>query len=173
MANETVARLARTDALTGLANRRRLHEALQRELARAERTDQPLSTILADLDHFKSINDQYGHIIGDHVLVHAAAVFGSQSRPYDLAARYGGEEFMLLLPGTSTEDALAIAERIRKDVSEIEVPGCPQGITISLGVACWREGETPEQFVARADGALYRAKNAGRNRVAAAVGAVA
>jgi predicted signal transduction protein with EAL and GGDEF domain len=88
-ANETIARLARTDALTGLANRRTLHEGLQREISRAEQPGELLSVIFADLDRFKSINDQYGHGVGDQVLVHAAAVFGSQLRQYDLVARFG------------------------------------------------------------------------------------
>ncbi len=169
-ANETIERLARTDALTGLANRRTLHAALLREIARAEREGSALSAIMADLDHFKSINDQFGHIAGDHVLAHAAAVFGSLSRPYDLAARYGGEEFFLLLPGTSIQDAVSIAERIRKEVAELKVEECPRQITVSLGVASWMTGEGPEQFVARADAALYNAKSAGRNRVDAASG---
>lgn len=164
-ANETIERLARTDALTGLANRRTLYEALLREIARAEREGGRLCAIMADLDHFKSINDEYGHIAGDQVLAHAAAVFGSLSRPYDLAARYGGEEFVLLLPGTTMEDAISIAERIRQQVAELEVEECPRQITASLGVAGWLAGEGPEQVVARADKALYVAKSSGRNRV--------
>jgi diguanylate cyclase (GGDEF)-like protein len=169
-ANETVERLARTDALTGLANRRTLDEALPREIARADRLGERLSILIADLDHFKSINDQYGHIIGDQVLARAAMVFGSQLRPYDLAARYGGEEFLLLLPGASTEDAITIAERIRKEVAKIEVLGCPREVTVSLGVASWVAGEAPEELIARADETLYKAKNTGRNRVEAASG---
>jgi diguanylate cyclase (GGDEF)-like protein len=169
-ANETIERLARVDALTGLANRRTLNEALQREIARVERQGGRLSAIIADLDHFKAVNDQYGHVTGDQVLARAAAVFGSQLRPYDLAARYGGEEFVLLLPGASTDDAIAIAERIRKEIATIEIPGCPRQITVSLGVASWMTGEAPEEFVARADAALYNAKSTGRNRVEAASG---
>jgi diguanylate cyclase (GGDEF)-like protein len=164
-ANETIERLARTDALTGLANRRTLDETFVREISRAERLRGDLGVIMGDLDHFKSINDEYGHITGDQVLAGAAAVFKSQSRPYDLAARYGGEEFMLVLPGTSTGDAIAIAERIRSEIASLTVPGCPRQITISLGVASWLAGEAPEAFVARADAALYNAKDTGRNRV--------
>jgi diguanylate cyclase (GGDEF)-like protein len=167
-ANETIERLARTDALTGLNNRRTLEEALQREIARAGRMGESLSVIIADLDHFKSVNDDYGHATGDHVLAGAASVFASQTRPYDVAARYGGEEFVLLVPGASTENAVGIAERIRKEMAEIKVPGCARQITVSLGVATWMANETPEQFVARADAALYKAKNNGRNRVEAA-----
>jgi len=167
-ANETVERLARTDELTGLANRRTLDEALQREIARAERRADNLSVIMADLDRFKSINDEYGHNAGDQVLAAAAAVFGSQLRRYDLAARYGGEEFVFLLPGTSSAEATIVAERVRKKVEQIKIPACPRQVTISLGVASWCGGETAEALVARADAALYEAKTAGRNRVVAA-----
>jgi diguanylate cyclase (GGDEF)-like protein len=138
---------------------------MQREIARAGRRGEGLSLVMADLDHFKSINDQYGHITGDHVLASVAAVFQSHLRTYDLAARYGGEEFVLLLPATSAEGAMVVAERMRKALADITVPDCPRQITMSLGVATWMPGETPEQFVARADAALYKAKNAGRNRV--------
>lgn len=164
-ANETIEQLARTDALTGLANRRTLDEALRSEIARAGRLGNGLSLAIGDIDHFKSVNDQYGHITGDHVLAAVAKVFGDQLRPYDLAARYGGEEFVLLLPGTATDSATAIAERIREEVSKIAVPSCPIQITISMGVASWRAGERSEQIVARADRALYNAKETGRNRV--------
>jgi diguanylate cyclase (GGDEF)-like protein len=167
-ANETIEGLARTDALTGLANRRTLDEAFQREIARAKRQGQSLSIIMADLDGFKSVNDQYGHIAGDQVLAGAAGIFGSQMRPYDLAARYGGEEFVCLLPGASAKDALTIAERIRKEIEKIAVPACPRQITVSSGVANWLRGETAEKFVARADAALYKAKSGGRNRVESA-----
>jgi diguanylate cyclase (GGDEF)-like protein len=123
--------------LTGLANGRTLHEARRRELARAERHGGRLSVILANLDHFKSINDQHGHMTGDRVLATAAAIFGSQLCPYDLAARYGREEFVLLLPGASLNHAVAIADRIRKQIASLTVPGCPREITVSLGVAAW------------------------------------
>ena len=167
-ANEKIEQLARTDGLTGLANRRTLNEALHREIARAERSVQRLSMIIADLDHFKSVNDQFGHLAGDQVLVQTAGVFGRQLRPYDVAARFGGEEFVLLLPATSTDGAIAVAERLRKDVAGLKIPECPRQITVSLGVASWMEGETAEGFVARADAALYNAKRSGRNRVEAA-----
>jgi diguanylate cyclase (GGDEF)-like protein len=123
---------------------------------------------MADLDHFKSINDRYGHGAGDQALVRAAAVLLAGLRPYDLAARYGGEEFVLLLPAETTEGALAVAERVRRQIAEIELPECPGGLTVSLGVATWAAGESPEEFVARADAALYVAKRSGRNRVEAA-----
>ena len=167
-ANQVIERLARTDALTGLANRRTLDETFQREIARALRQGQNLSLIMADLDRFKSINDEYGHVAGDQVLAGAAAIFKPRLRPFDLAARYGGEEFVLLVPGASTADAVGIADRIRTKVAEMLVPACPRHITISMGVATWRTGETLDQLVARADAALYDAKRAGRDCVRAA-----
>ena len=166
-ANETNNRLSRTDPLTGLANRRMLDESFAREIALAERLNGRLSVIMADIDRFKSINDQFGHLTGDHVLQGVASIFGSRLRPYDLAARYAGEEFILLLPGSSMEEAVEIAERIRNAVSGMKIPECPSQITISLGVAAWANGEAPEQLVARADAALYDAKESGRNRVKA------
>jgi diguanylate cyclase (GGDEF)-like protein len=169
-ANETIEKLARIDPLTGLANRRTLDEAFHREIARAARLSERLSMLIADLDHFKSFNDEFGHVVGDQVLARAAEVFGGQLRPYDLAARYGGEEFVLLLPGTSTADAIVIAERIRKGVGELVMAECPRPITVSLGVATWLKGETPQEFLARADAGLYIAKSTGRNRVQAAAG---
>lgn len=171
-ANRTIERIARTDALTGLANRRTLDETFQREIARAQRQRQDLSVIMADLDRFKSVNDHYGHVAGDQLLAAVAAALKTQLRPFDLAARYGGEEFILLLPGTSTPDAVSIAERIRKKVAEMVVPACPRPITISLGVASWMPGETPDQFIARADAALYDAKRTGRDRVKATASAL-
>jgi diguanylate cyclase (GGDEF)-like protein len=167
-ANETIAQLARTDPLTGLANRRTLDECMQREIARASRTEENLSVIVADLDHFKSINDRFGHAIGDRVLAATAAVLAAGSRPFDTAARFGGEEFVLLLPRTSPGDAFGVAERIRKQIEQMEVSGCPAPVTVSLGVATWMDGEAPTGLIARADAALYGAKHGGRNRVEAA-----
>jgi diguanylate cyclase (GGDEF)-like protein len=167
-ANETIAQLARTDPLTGLANRRTLDECLQREIARASRTEENLSAIIADLDHFKSINDRFGHAIGDRVLAATAAVLAGGSRPFDTAARFGGEEFVLLLPRTTPGDAFGVAERIRRQIEQMEVSGCPAAVTLSLGVATWMDGEAAEGLIARADAALYGAKHGGRNRVVAA-----
>ena len=164
-ANETIKQLARVDELTGLANRRALDEALKSETGRAQRLGKGLSMIMGDLDHFKLINDEFGHLIGDDVLTAAASVFINQSRSYDLAARFGGEEFILLLPETLSEEAVIIAERIRKNIETMKVPTCSKQITISLGVTSWEPDDTPTELIARADAALYSAKDTGRNRV--------
>lgn len=168
-AKQTMDRLARTDVLTGLANRRQLLEQLSAQIARAERGHQPPSVLIGDLDHFKSINDEYGHLAGDEVLTSAAAVARKLIRSCDVAARYGGEEFVVLFPETCLEDARRIAERIRCEIECIRVPACPRKITISVGLAAWRMGDTPSVFMGRADAALYAAKAGGRNRVETAV----
>jgi diguanylate cyclase (GGDEF)-like protein/PAS domain S-box-containing protein len=168
-ANETIKQLARVDKLTALANRRALDEALKTETDRAQRLDKCLSIIMGDLDHFKLINDEYGHLAGDDVLTAAAAVFIGQSRSYDIAARFGGEEFMLLLPETPIEGAVAIADRIREKVESLRIPRCPRPITISLGVANWQQGQQPAELIAEVDAALYAAKQSGRNCVRTSV----
>ncbi len=164
-ANEAIERLARTDALTGLANRRALAEGLVREIARAERRDGQLSMIMLDLDGFKAINDEHGHFMGDRVLESVGAVVSSQLRIYDVAARSGGDEFVLLLSGATMEEALTIAERIRHEIARIKLPGLPSPISMSLGVARWKADEGPERFISRADRALLEAKSAGRNLI--------
>lgn len=166
-ANHAIETIARTDALTGLSNRRTFDELILQEIARANRQHQPLTLILADIDYFKRINDVYGHMVGDKVLSALGRIFGSQVRPYDVAARYGGEEFVLLFPGTMCLDGMAIAERLRKQVGLVEIPGCPERVTISVGVAAWMANESAEAFLLRTDAALYRAKDGGRNRVEA------
>ena len=164
-ANQRITQLSRTDALTGLANRRTLEEVFVREASRAERQGEDLTMMLGDLDHFKSINDQFGHLMGDQFLVGTAAVLGSQTRPYDLVVRFGGEEFVVLLPGTPIEKASAVAERIRRQIQTMKITGCQKQITISLGLARWRSGDSLESFLARADTALYQAKRTGRNKI--------
>jgi diguanylate cyclase (GGDEF)-like protein len=153
-------RLARTDELTGLPNRRDWSERLPSELARAKRAMQPLCVAMLDLDHFKEFNDERGHQAGDRLLTEAAAAWGSVLRPYDVLARYGGEEFSLLLPDVEIEDAITLVERLRA--------ATPAGVTCSAGVAEWDGSEDAETLVGRADAALYEAKRAGRNRVEAA-----
>ncbi len=166
-ANENILRISQTDPLTGLANRRTIDERMHHEMARAGRLGCGFSVILGDLDHFKSINDEFGHLIGDRVLVATAAVLSEQARAYDLPARFGGEEFMVLLPESTLEDALTIAQRIRSAISVVAVPEVTRQITMSLGISTWGQGDTLGTLVGRADAALYQAKMRGRNRVVA------
>jgi diguanylate cyclase (GGDEF)-like protein/PAS domain S-box-containing protein len=166
-ANEHILRIAQTDCLTGLANRRTADERMLEETARAERLGCGFSVILADLDHFKSINDEFGHLIGDKVLKATASVLAEQARTYDLPARFGGEEFLVLLPESTLGDAMTIAQRIRTAVAAISVPGVARQITVSVGISTWALGDTPGELVSRADVALYQAKRRGRNRVVA------
>lgn len=163
-ANETITKLMHTDPLTGLANRRHLSETLKREMSGARRHGHPLCIIMADIDHFKSINDSFGHDNGDKVLASVANIL-LHGRDEDFAARYGGEEFLVLLPGIPIESALQYAERIRKTVENTIYPGIDRKITISLGATLFLSGDTEESFIKRADLALYEAKESGRNRV--------
>lgn len=157
---------ATTDFLTGLANRRWLTEQVPGLQSQAERANEPLSVILFDLDNFKHINDDYGHDVGDNVLMIVGEVVKDSLRPYDLAARIGGEEFCIVLPRTSGESALKIAERLRAAFQASYVEPLPHGrITCSFGVVQAGPGERLQQLLRRADTALYRAKDAGRNRV--------
>ena len=154
-----------TDALTGLGNRRRLQQALETEIARAQRTNAPLGAVMADLDHFKQVNDVHGHAAGDIVLARFASIMRGLSRPTDIVARLGGEEFVVLLPGSDVAGAVAYAERIRAAVAAETIVPLPARVTASLGAAQWRAGESGEALLGRADAALYAAKHAGRNRV--------
>ncbi|GAB6196423.1 diguanylate cyclase [Lysobacter xanthus] len=159
-------REASQDALTGLANRRQADARLAAEHARCERHREPLSVLMGDLDLFKRINDRHGHAVGDLVLSATADAIAAELRASDLGARYGGEEFLVLLPEAAASDALAVAERIRARVAalRIEAGTAPIRVTISLGVAQLVPGESIESLLARADGALYRAKSEGRDR---------
>lgn len=169
-ANDALERMAHTDALTGLANKRSLEQALIRDLARADRDKTYLSVVIADADHFKQVNDRFGHPVGDQVLKRFSKAISANLRTGDLATRYGGEEFVLILPGTNAFGAKLAAERIRKALEKTQMDG-PQGpftVTASFGVAsvcgpgC--AGMT-KQIIEQADQALYAAKKAGRNRV--------
>lgn len=162
---------ARLDPKTGLANTRHFHEVFQHELARAARYRRPLAVIVADLDHFRDVNNTYGHLAGDEVLQGIADVFRERVRDMDTAARFGGEEFCVLLPETRGRDAVEVAERIREAVErhEFEAEGARFHVTLSLGVAAFPEdGPTTTELLRRADEALYRAKAQGRNCVRAA-----
>jgi diguanylate cyclase (GGDEF)-like protein len=151
---------ARTDQLTGVANRRTWDHELPRELARARRTGEPLSLAIMDLDRFKNYNDTYGHPAGDRLLRGAAAAWSERLRTTDVLARYGGEEFAVLLPACDSSSAEAVAEHLRTAV--------PGGETCSIGVATWDGEESADALVARADAALYAAKDRGRDRVVSA-----
>lgn len=161
------------EALTGLFNRRYLDETFPREISRAERSGEPLSLLLFDIDHFKNFNDVYGHDAGDFVLKQISEAIQSSIRESDIACRYGGEEFLIMLPGTSIEIAERRAESLRKDVSAMALEHNGQDIgqiTISIGVASYpQHGSIPDALVKSADESLYRAKEGGRNRVVVSV----
>jgi diguanylate cyclase (GGDEF)-like protein len=157
---------AATDGLTGLPNARALRDNLVRMVAQANRSSLTLSVILCDLDHFKEINDVYGHEKGDEALAAASAVLKAGVRESDLAGRYGGEEFLILLPDTSLEGALTLAEKLRASIALLEVPGIDRRITASFGVAAFPvDAPDGTALVRIADRALYAAKAAGRNCV--------
>jgi diguanylate cyclase (GGDEF)-like protein len=164
-ANERITQLSRTDPMTGIFNRRHFDETFATEIARTRRSGSSLCVVMVDLDHFKSVNDRYGHGVGDAVLIGAAAALKTSSRPHDIVARYGGEEFVLLLPDTALEGGAGCAERLRIAIEALQVEGYPHRITASLGVATLTAGESGDALVGRADAALYRAKEGGRNRV--------
>ncbi|MGB9185619.1 MAG: GGDEF domain-containing protein [Solirubrobacteraceae bacterium] len=163
---------AATDALTGLPNNRAIQDTLKRLVAHAARTDTPLAAILLDLDHFKQINDTYGHGRGDDVLAALGAVLEANMRASDFAGRYGGEEFIVLLPDTERGGALTFAEKLREAISTITVPGVDRRITASLGVAILPlDAADAATLIRQADRALYTAKSNGRNRVESILGA--
>jgi diguanylate cyclase (GGDEF)-like protein len=165
---------AELDPLTRLPNRRRLEVDLDAEWQRSVRYQRPLAFVMLDLDHFKSLNDTYGHLVGDLVLREAAAALGASLRDSDTAYRYGGEEFALLLRETTLDEAIHVAERLRAAVAAVTVPGYPVTVTTSIGVAQAASGMAEESaLVAAADQALYCAKRNGRNRVEDAGGVAA
>jgi diguanylate cyclase (GGDEF)-like protein len=168
-AREHAHQMAVRDGLTNLYNRRFFMAQLASEATRALREQRPLSVVLIDVDHFKSINDTYGHATGDEVLELMAGLLLDAMRPYDVVARFGGEEFVALLPGSGLDAALTVAERLRDQVASLEVHGMPDRpapqVTVSLGVSCLApEDEGVAPMLARADQAMYEAKRGGRNR---------
>ena len=163
-------RSAISDGLTGLSNHRTFQGRYDEMLARAERAGKPVSLLLTDIDHFKSVNDTYGHPVGDAVLKAVAKVMQEQARTVDVVARYGGEEFAVILPRADRRAAAITAERIRQRIEEITVDsddGEPLHITVSIGVATHHGGpfKSPEQLVKAADLGVYAAKESGRNRI--------
>ncbi len=165
-ARKRIEDLSRQDPLTGLANRRRLDTALALEAERSRRYGSHLSVVMIDIDHFKSVNDSFGHVVGDKVLQSVAQIAQRSLRVTDLAGRYGGEEFLVILPNTAAHDARVMAERLRTEIEGAPFDFRPEPITASLGVAAWQAGDDTVSLINRADGALYEAKRAGRNRVA-------
>jgi diguanylate cyclase (GGDEF)-like protein len=167
--------LARTDALTGIPNRRFIDETIDAESTRARRYGQALSVAMADLDDLKGINDTYGHQAGDEMLRFVAGLARESCRQVDVVGRYSGDEFVFVLPATALQDAAAFAERFRRRLAESLAPnhaGDPLRLTVSLGVAQWENEsmEEPASLIAQADRAMYEAKAAGRNRTMVAVG---
>jgi diguanylate cyclase (GGDEF)-like protein/PAS domain S-box-containing protein len=165
--NTELERMANHDRLTGAYNRRQFDDFLLQEVQRAERHGTPLALIMLDIDHFKWVNDAYGHLAGDEILQQLVSRVGGRLRTSDLLARWGGEEFMVLLPETDEAGALTLAEDLRRTVEDAPVAG-PGTITISLGVAEHRHGQHLKDLTKRVDDALYAAKAGGRNRVATA-----
>ncbi len=163
-------RLATHDSLTGLGNRSAMQSAMEREIQLANRYQQPLSLVVIDIDHFKHINDQFGHTSGDDVLKEVARNIQAVSRLTDLTFRYGGEEFIVILNKTPEQGATVIAERLRLFIEGLRIESAQQQIkvTVSLGCATLQPGESGTELFDRADKALYQAKRSGRNRVVSA-----
>jgi diguanylate cyclase (GGDEF)-like protein len=162
--NQQLEHLAATDQLTGLNNRLRLHESLRKEIYRFERFRQPLSVIMLDIDHFKQINDEFGHQVGDSCLQDLAHLLQQHTREVDTLGRWGGEEFLVICPQTSLEGARHLAENLRTKIAQHNFQGAGNQ-TVSFGVASIDAGDSQESLLSRADRALYQAKRNGRNRV--------
>jgi diguanylate cyclase len=160
---------AKTDMLTSLLNRRGFDEEINQTLENIKTNYEPLSIIMLDIDHFKKVNDTYGHLIGDGVLKMLSKLLKDCIKGKDIAARFGGEEFIMALPATSLEGAYSLSEQIRSNLMKLNLRLKNTGksigqITISLGIALYKNGESIDTAISRADAALYKAKNTGRNR---------
>ncbi len=165
--SEVLRRLATTDPLTGAFNRRHFMELMGREQRRADRYNTTYSILMIDIDHFKRVNDTYGHQVGDHAIQEMAEACRKTTRPTDIVARYGGEEFIVTLTHTDQPGAVKVAERLREAVAEI-VMATDKGalsFTISIGISTYVKRSAVDQIIQRADQALYKAKQTGRNRV--------
>ncbi len=164
-ANEKLREAASHDSLTGIWNRYRTEQELDKELAKARRHKLPFCVLLLDIDHFKQVNDTWGHEAGDELLRHIACTVNGVLRQEDHIGRWGGEEFVMVATGASREDGVVLAERIRTAIANVRINQMPEGVTASIGVATWRPEDKRKELVARADRAMYAAKTGGRNRI--------
>ncbi len=156
--------MAITDGLTGVFNRRHIMYLLQTEIERAKRHLVPLTVMMIDIDHFKKINDTFGHQFGDRVLVNVTGMIKRKIRNIDMIGRYGGEEFLVIFPNTDLKNALAIGERIRESMTLLKSSKHGFSVSISAGVQTWKDHDA-EGLIKETDGLLYTAKNKGRNRI--------
>ena len=160
---------ASMDPLTGLANRKSFDQAIRKLAGEAMNSGHELALLMIDIDHFKAVNDNWGHQTGDEVLRHVAGVLGRAVRGQDTVARYGGEEFAILLPQSDLSSAISVAENIRRDLSRQPLPlkaTPPKGrVTLSIGASCYDPGDSISEWIGRSDSALYRAKAEGRDCV--------
>jgi len=171
---ERVKQLAYLDGLTGIFNRRFFERRIIEEMERARRSETGMAVIMADIDQFKNLNDEFGHMLGDEVLRQVSSLFQRQVRRIDVVCRYGGEEFAILLTQSNAQQAMLVAEKLRRLVETWQFPGVPRTITISAGVASYpQHGKTRDEVIRAADYSLYAAKQAGRNRVCLAAAAQA
>lgn len=166
-ANAELENISRKDPLTGLSNRRDMNEKIENELARFNRSKESFSIILGDIDYFKKTNDTYGHDAGDDILVKVSNLMAEATRAQDVVARWGGEEFLILLPNTDLDGSWNLAEIIRKKIENEEMIFAQNKIpvTMSFGTSCYEDGLSINELVKKADECLYRAKEAGRNKV--------
>jgi len=163
---ERIRQLSYLDGLTGIFNRRFFELRIVEEIERARRNGGGMAVIMADIDQFKRLNDEFGHLLGDEVLRQVSSLFHQQVRKIDVVCRYGGEEFAILLTQTSAQHAMGVAEKLRKLVEGWQFPGVPRTVTLSLGVAAFPDhGSGRDDLIRAADNGLYAAKQAGRNRV--------
>jgi diguanylate cyclase (GGDEF)-like protein len=165
---QRVKQLAYLDGLTGIFNRRYFELRIMEEIERARRYGTGMAVIMADIDDFKRLNDEFGHLLGDEVLRQVSSLFQQQLRKMDVVCRYGGEEFAILLSQANDQQALAVAEKLRRLIADWQFPGVPRKVTISAGVAAFPvHGKTREDIIRASDSGLYAAKHSGRNRVCA------